>query len=234
MRFRKYTPTVLSLLAVGGVVLTVIQAIKDYNKCQTKIKTLQNDSMADKIIVVTPCFIPTISLAAGTIACILGANTLNQRNQAILISALESVKAHYGLYRREVIKRYGKEADEEIEYSICRLHSNGHITDLDCPDSKILFMEPYSRIIFEAYERTIMDAEYHFNRNYALTGVAHYNDFLDMLKIAPVSGSDTIGWDFSSGLVWVDFFHRMEKHNGKDVCVIYTEYPPDEIDEDYL
>lgn len=221
--------TILSFIAVGGVIATAIQSIRDWEKCKPKIETMKNEETLDKIIVAIPCFIPTISLTAGTTVCILGANALNKRSQTLLISALESLKGHYGLYRQNVIERYGEDVDKEMVSSICRLDSETHFYDIDEPDQKLIFYDDISRQTFEAYERVVMDAEYHFNKNYCLSGLIPYNNFLYLLNIQPMPEGDNIGWSFEDGIVWVDFVHRMEKRDGQNVCVIYTLYPPDEI-----
>lgn len=235
-KIQRGSPTILSVLAVGGVIVTAVQATRDYAKMERKIDNVLNSGLSkpEKVITIAECFLPTAALATGTITCILGANALNKRNQAMLMSALESFRTRYGAYRQNVIDRYGEEVDKEIEAETIRKFSDFHAIDFDEPDIKMTFMEPIGGQKFEAYERTVMDAEYHYNRNYVLGGVITYNSLMDMFGLQHIPDGDDIGWCYDDGILWVDFSHRKEIVDGEIVYVIDTDYAPDFISKEWL
>lgn len=45
------------------------------------------------------CYIPAVAIGASTIACIMGANALNRRQQAALTSAYALVQSSYKEYK---------------------------------------------------------------------------------------------------------------------------------------
>lgn len=256
LKLQKHSPTILSVLAAGGVIGTAILAVKNGRKADKirdqiiydryedyDIETLL-DADIDVISLnthdkmeIASAYIPTISLAAGTIICIFGANALNKRNQAMILSAYEMMRNSYNEYRKSLIDLYGEETDKKVvEHMACyKVAAEYHQQRLDTPDEKLMFLEPNSGFMFEAYEREVMDAEYHFNRNFTLRGYATLNELWGFLNpdIPPTEGGDEVGWDMASGILWVDFEHRLIDRDDQDVFVIDTVFPPDIINEMY-
>lgn len=66
----------------------------------------------EKIKTAGPVYIPTIITGAGTIACIFGANILNKRQQASLMSAYALVDNSFTEYKNKLKELYGEEAHE--------------------------------------------------------------------------------------------------------------------------
>ena len=96
--------------------------------------------------------------------------------------------------------------DEDlIRTHMVRNHANFHSLDDPGPDQKMLFYEEYSERYFERYEREIMDAEYHLNRNFVLCGYASLNDFYEFLGLEPTELGEEVGWTTDDGIQWVDF-----------------------------
>ena len=90
--------TLLTFIGVVGVIATAVMAVKDSTKARNLLIDAEIDkgcdlSTKEKIIVAAPAYIPTVVVAGATIACVLGANILNQRSQASLMSAY-ALKRH--------------------------------------------------------------------------------------------------------------------------------------------
>ena len=232
--------TVLTLASAVGVIATSIAAVKVTPKA---IKLLKEEeerrdsplTNVDKILTVGPVYIPPIILGVSTIFCILGANTLSKKSQATLLAGYELTKNSFKEYRNTLIELKGKEVDQEIRDNIMRAHAEVHITDLDQPDQKIKFVETYSGQEFYAYEREVMDAEYHLNRNFCLRGYVTVNEFAEFLGIKPIDHGDRVMWAVDDEYYWIDFEHNVKQDkNGEYVCYIYYLFKPsDEHADDY-
>lgn len=232
--------TALTIASVIGVVATSITAVKVTPKAIKLLKSEEEQrgeplTNVDKILTVGPLYIPPVVLGVSTIMCILGVNALNKKSQATLLAGYELTKNSFKEYRDTLIELKGEEVDQEIRDNIMRTHSEVHITDLDQPDQKIKFVESYSGQEFFAYEREVMDAEYHLNRNFCLRGYATINEFAELLGINPVSSDDRIMWAVEDELYWIDFEHYVKQDkNGDYVCYIeYVFAPSDEHADDY-
>lgn len=179
----------------------------------------------EKILIYSQAYAPAIGMGLATVLCII---TVENR-QKELISAYNLLEKNFNRYRRKLIEMDGIEKDEEIISELTRTYSDCHTTDINTPDVKRLFRDPITGIEFEAYERFIMDAEYHLNRNFILRGSININEYLDFLNL-PRRGfeeDDDTGWEISDGYCWIDFYHE-EDPDG--VVVICTEFPPDKFD----
>lgn len=232
--------TILTLASAVGVIATSITAVKVTPKAIKLLKEEEEQrgeplTNVDKILTVGSLYIPPIILGVSTIMCILGANALNKKSQATLLAGYELTKNSFKEYRDTLIELKGEEVDREIRDNIMRTHSEIHITDLNQPDQKIKFVESYSGQEFFAYEREVMDAEYHLNRNFCLRGYATINEFAEFLGIKPISSDDRIMWAVGDEFYWIDFEHIVKQDkNGNYVCYIeYIFAPSDDHAEDY-
>ena len=164
----------------------------------------------------------------------MGTNALSKKSQATLLAGYELTKNSFKEYRNTLIELKGEEVDQEIRDNIMRAHAEVHITDLDQPDQKIKFVETYSGQEFFAYEREVMDAEYHLNRNFCLRGYATLNEFAEFLGINQIPDNDRIMWAVEDELYWIDFVHHVKQDkNGDYVCYIeYVFGPSDDHADD--
>ena len=126
--------TVLTCIGAVGVVATSVLTAKATPKAVKICEELRNeriDNFEDEptkfeyVKAAWKCYIPAIVAGASTIACILGANILNAKAQASLMSAYALLDSSYKDYQKKVTEKYGKEADEGIKDEIVQEHYNG-------------------------------------------------------------------------------------------------------------
>ena len=224
--------TILSVLAVGGVVGTSISVGRATNQASKKLKDatdVKGEALnnIEIIVNVAPVYIPAILWAGSTIVCIIGANVLNKRAQAALMSAYALADNTFKEYRGKLIELHGKEMDEEIRGEIARNHYDYHVLGIEHPDQKVLWYEPYSDRFFEMYERELIDAEYHMNRNFIIGGSRSLNDLYEMLGLPPTYKGDKNGWCVCDGYMWIDFEHILQKDpDGKEYYILSAVFPP--------
>lgn len=117
------TSTMLTWIGAVGVVATSILTAKSTFKAamileQEKCERGGELTTAEAIKVTWPAYVPPVIMGAATISCILGANILNQRTQASLMSAYALLDNSYKEYRRKVNELYGEDADENVKEAI--------------------------------------------------------------------------------------------------------------------
>lgn len=235
---RRSSPTILCCVAAVGVVGTAIASAKAVPKAMKLLENATEEkgeklSKAEIVITVAPLYIPTVAIGAGTIFCIFGANILSKHQQAQLMSAYALLKNYHKEYRDKLIELHGEEADIEIRNAMVRERCNFHPLDLDVPDGKVIFYDEISGESVMRYEREVIDAEYHFNRNFTLRGYAFLNEFYEFLGLPTTEYGGTVGWSISSGIEWVDFEHRLiDNGDGGPACYsIDMIFPPEVLEE---
>ena len=242
--FMKNGTTILSVIASFGVIGTVVLAVKATPEAEEKIKA---DSRRNhdgdpygysKTEAIKSCwrfYIPTFSIGVATIACILGANALNKKQQTSLISAYALLNDEFKLYRRGAIDVYGEDADTKIKSEIakkmyintCGLCScSVYDADMDKSD-ELLFYDFYSKRFFNATIGAVMNAEYHINRMLNFKGEIDVNTFYEFLGLDPVENGNEIGWNmdylmYAFDSMWIDFDNQMTQMEDGMECYILS------------
>lgn len=235
---RRSAPAILCSVAAVGVVGTAVAAVRVTPKAMELLKDAADEKRADlskteMIVAVAHLYIPATAIGVGTIFCIFGANALNKKQQVRLMSAYALLKNYHKGYRDKLIELHGEEADIEIGNAMVREHCNYHEIDMDEPDRKVIFYDEISGESIVRYEREIIDAEYHFNRNFTLRGYAFLNELYDFLGMRQTEYGSIAGWSMSSGIMWVDFEHRLiDNDDGGIACYsIDMIFAPEIIEE---
>ncbi len=246
---RKYSPVALSCIASVGVVVTAVVAVKATPKAVEKIhadsrKNHDGDPYAytkkEAVASAWKCYIPAVVIGVSTIACIMGANALNRRQQAALTSAYALVRNSYKEYKDKLKELYGEEAHQRIIQELAVEKANNvHLqagTFLgyqslgfdDLQEEECLFYDAMGDRYFTSTVTRVLKAEYHLNRNFCLGWIPSLNDFYKFLGLDKTEYGDTVGWTNSDGdYYWIDFFHIYTDIDGTMDCwVIDADQTP--------
>ncbi len=236
---KKISPTILSCISAVGVVATSAMTVKATTKALRIVDENTNyncePSKTEAIQLTWKCYIPATAIGLSTIACIFGANVLNKRNQASIISAYVMLNESYQQYKKSANAVYGEDADSKIKIQMAKdtyVSADGYSVysaDFDPESEKILCYDLFSQRYFTATMAAILNAQYHINRNLCLRGDATINEFYDFLGLPHIDGGDNIGWSIEDlmedGIIWLDFDNRLTKmDDGMECCVISTPW----------
>lgn len=140
---KRHSSTILTVMGAIGVGATAVIAVKDTPKALRILEEAEQEkgeelTVKEKIITAGPVYIPAIAVGVSTITCIFGANALNKRNQAALMSAYALLDQSYKDYKRKVSDIYGEDADKKIIEEVAKeeLEPRDSIDDTD--DSNVV------------------------------------------------------------------------------------------------
>lgn len=243
---KKNSATILTVAAAAGVITTSILSAKAAIKASRVLAHKEEEkgeklTLEETISAVWTIYIPPIVAGGSTIACVFGANILNQRQQASLASAYALVDSSYKEYKAKLKELYGEEAHNNIVDAIAaeecdEVHiSAGGLTsaytqEIESDAEPRLFYDEYSGRYFETTIEKVLLAEYHLNRNYILRGFARLNEFYEFLGLEPTDYGETVGWDICGEIYWIDFNHRKafigDDNDGFECYIIEMPYYP--------
>lgn len=236
--------TILTCIGAIGVVATAITAVKATPKAiklleQATYEKGEDLTKIEMIKVAGPAYIPSVAIGASTIACIFGANVLNKRKQATIMSAYAFADNAYKEYRGKVKELLGEETDNRIRDAIAMDKRDEEVTgyvpglgSLDLSGEKYLFFEEHRGKYFEATMEQVLNAEYHLNRNFSMRGDVCLNEFYEFLGLEPNEIGHALGWDITTLVedydsTWIDFSHRLTKlEDGLECYIIETPIAP--------
>lgn len=232
--FKRRAPTILSFAAVAGVGVTAVLAAKAAPKAERIRKERErNDKYetAKTAVSAVSVYIPAVVVGISTASCILGANVLNKRRQAALVSAYVLLNEAHKEYKKKAVELFGSDACSKIHEELAKDRYDEEKPDIS-DGEKILFYEEYYGDYFESTKEQVLLAEYHFNRNFALRGYAELNEFYEFLGLPKTEAGSVLGWSLDAGeeyygYSWIDFEHDIVTlDDGLECCLISMPFPP--------
>lgn len=217
------SPTILTVVASVGVIVTTITAVRATPKAvkllkEAELEKGENLTKVEIIRVAGPSYIPSALLGISTIVCIFGANALNQKKQASLMSAYVMLNESYKQYRKSAKIVYGEDADDKIHVEMAKdamvaTYDWGYQVynmDMDSESERLLFYDLSSKKYFRTTMAAVLNAQYHVNRNLAIRGDCSLNEYLSFLGVEGIDGGNDLGWDISymveeMDCYWLDF-----------------------------
>jgi hypothetical protein len=230
---KKNSATILTCVGAVGVVATTVTAVKSTPKALMLLDTAKKEkgeelTKLETIKIAGPAYIPTVVLGASTLACIFGANILNKRGQAALMSMYALVDSGYKDYRKKVDDIYGKEAGKQVRAGIAKdKYAEKYSENPLVPeDGKRLYYDFFSDQYFEARPFDVQRAEYELNRTLMLDDCVYLDDWYRMIGIDPLEPNNNFGWTTCGNMdaywqTWIDFHHEtVEIDDGLECIVI--------------
>ena len=230
---------ILTGAGVAGVISTAVLAAKATPKAldilAEKEKYKQEKygyplTRFEKVLAMSPAYIPAALMGIATTACILGANHINQVRQSELLAAYACLDASFIEYRHKVNDIFGSNCDkmvmDEIEKERYLSEQYGDISE------KKLFYEQFSNRYFEMSIYEVMKATYDANRMYAFCGNMSLNQLYEFFNLAPTKNGDKIGWSAYKdwecyGSAWLDIrWEAIETPDGLEAFGITFNIDP--------
>lgn len=227
---KKNASTILTCIGGVGVVVTSVMAVKATPKAislinEAKDKKGETLTKFEMIRTTTPVYIPSILIGMSTIACIFGANILNKRSQAALMSAYALLDGSYKDYKNKTSKFYGEGETNRIKEELAK--DKYEESDIKVEDDIMLFYDEFSKRYFESTMYKVQHAEYLINRNIYMREYTTLNNFYEYLNIDGINGGDYLGWSERGnisryGKSWTDFSHSKVIMDDGLECKIIT------------
>lgn len=246
-----HSPTILTGIGAIGVITTAVMAVKATPKALELIEDKEHETPGvfahltpiEKIKAAWTCYIPTIIVGTSTIACIFGANVLNRKQQASLLSAYALLNNSYKEYKDKLKELYGEETHRKIMESLCvEKAKNANVTAIggvmgncissdfeDAYEEEMLFYDNLSKRYFQSTISKVLQAEYHLNRNFVIGGCVSLNDYYEFLGLEKTEYGETVRWNnFDGYYYWIDFNHqKVELDDGLECYIIDVMFDPD-------
>lgn len=230
---KRNASTILTIVGGVGVVSSTILAAKASPKAmvlleEAKQEKGENLTVLEKFKVAGPVYIPTVVSGVTTLACIFGANMLNKRQQAALVSAYALLDSSYKDYKKKAEDLFGEDADNRIKEEIAK----DKYVKTEVKDDEILFYDCFSERYFKSTLMKVSQAEYNVNRDIHTRGWAELNEFYERLGIDDFEKYEALGWAEGGNYemywqAWVDFNHnRITMDDGTEcISIMFIQEP---------
>lgn len=240
---KRNSSTILTCAGAVGLIATTVTAVKATPKAVLLLEEAKKEKGEDltKLEIVQtagPVYIPSIVLGVSTLACMFGANILNKRGQASLMSGYALLDSAYKDYKNKVDELYGEEAGANVRAGIAK--DKYEENPIEVSGDNRLYYDFYSGRYFEATPAFVKNAEYEFNRALVMDDCIYLNEWYHMLDLEPLEHGLSFGWSTCANSemywqTWVDFHHeKVTMDDGLECTIISFMQEPYPNFEDWL
>lgn len=229
----KHSPKILTGLSVVGVVTTTVMAVKAtpgvIDTLRAEAADLERELTPKEIVALSwKSYIPATSMGMATIACVLGANAVNTKRNAVIASAYSLTQNAFQEYKHQVIETFGESEAKKVNENLAKKRINDDppttetIIIAGAGDS--LFRDSLSSRYFttniESVRKAINDINYQINSE----GYASLNEFYNLIGLEETALGEELGWR-SDNQLEVDFYPVMATDGRPCIELQYPKSP---------
>ena len=231
----KHSPEILTGIGIAGMVTTTVLAVKATPKALQLIDDKKMDVFFDSLdpedisgnntdytyISLTPIeiikaawkpYIPAIVTGVASVACLIGASSVNAKRNAALATAYELSKTALTEYKEKVVEEIGEKKEKIIREKVAQDRvdktpiNNSDVVVIGSGD--VLFMEPICGKTFKSdieYVRKVIN-DFNFRMTTGCEEYISLSEFYDEFKLKHTRASDSLGWNLGrDGQIKIDF-----------------------------
>lgn len=202
---RKHSPEILTGIGIAGMVATTIMAVKATPKAILLINEKEVEMRVEKlpkkevVKTVWKCYVPAAVTGVASVACVLGASSINAKRNAALATAYTITETALKEYKEKIVETIGEKKAEEISAAVSqdKLDKNPVVKAevIETGNGKTLCYDALSGRYFHSDVDKIKRAEYELNRQILNEGYVSLNDFYYALDLDPIKVGDKLGWN---------------------------------------
>lgn len=246
----KHSPQILTGLGIAGMVTTTVLAVKATPKALELIEDERRNriseatmeeakewvevgdvkiSPVDYVRVAWKPYIPSVVLGAASIACIIGANSVNTRRTAALATAYKLSETAFSEYKEKVVEEIGEKKEKVIREKVAEKKINKNPVSKNeviiTEKGNTLCYDSISGRYFKSDMEKIKKAINELNRRMIYDMYVPLNDFYDELELENTPMGDDLGWNLDNGLIEVDFTSRIADDGTPCIVINYHVAP---------
>lgn len=234
----KHSPEILMGVGIAGMVTTTVLSVRATPKAMALIeeeklrryRELDDDTLTkvDVVKVAWKPYIPAAVTGTISIACLVGASSVNSKRTAALAAAYQLSETALSEYREKVVETIGEKKEKTVREKVNKdkLEKNPVSKSNVVMTSKgdTLCFDPLSARYFKSDIDRIKRAENNLNKRmlHDISGYVSLNEFYDELGLDHTDVGDDLGWNVDD---LIDIFITSHvADNGEPAIVL--EYHP--------
>lgn len=225
----KHSSEILTGIGIAGMITTTILAVKATPKALELIEERRKEwemdelSPIDTIKVAWKPYIPAMATGVASVACLIGASSVNMKRNAALATAYKLSETAFSEYKEKVVETIGEKKEEIIKDKVAKSKlekdpvSKSEVIIIS--GGKTLCYDSISGRYFESDIEKIKRAVNELNRRMIVDMYISLSEFYDELGLNHTSISDELGWNLDDGSLEV-YFSSQIADNGTPCIVL--------------
>jgi len=202
------SPVILTGMAVAGTVSAAILAAKGGMQAQQELDALLEEveegraneellTFQGKVKTTWKFYIPAGLMTGATVACVIGAHSVNTRRNAAIMSAYSLTDKAFQEYKEKVVEQLGEKKEQLVRDDIAKDHLESNPpsdTTVVIQGDKTLCYDGVTGRYFESDMQTLRKAVNDINEKCINEVYASQNDFYRLIGLDPIAIGEEIGW----------------------------------------
>lgn len=232
---KKHSPEILTGIGIAGMITTTVMAVRATPKALILIEERKEEIGAEKLeamdMVKTAwaCYIPAAITGTLSVACLIGASSVNARRNAALATAYTLSESALKDYQGKVIEMFGEKKNEAVKDAIAKdkVEKNPVVTRevIITEKGNTLCYDAISGRYFKSDIEKIKKAECELNRQMLDDMYVSLNDFYYEIGLDSVKLGDKLGWNVDSGYIDLSFSSQLASDGTPCLVIDYSVAP---------
>lgn len=233
-KLSEHSPEILTGIGITGLLSTTVLAVKATPKALRLIDEKKEENNTDELtnmeVVKTcwKCYIPAAVTASVSVACLIGANSVNSKRNAVLATAYKLSESAFSEYKEKVIETIG-EKKEEVRDKIAkdRIEKNpvNNNEVIITGKGDVLCYDVVSGRYFKSDVDKIRKAENTLNKKLMNDMYCSLNEFYDLIGLPFTQMGFDLGWNVNDSLVEIEFSTQLSEDDTPCVVIQYSVLP---------
>ena len=226
------SPAILTGLGCAGVLTTAILTGRATLRASEILKMEAPDEQlpATEIVKLTwKVFIPPVLVGASSIACIIGANTINTHRNAALAALYSLSETAFREYKEKVVEEIGRNKELKVRDSIAqdRVTTNpvGDRTIIFTGNGEVLCYDALCDRYFKSSAEKIRQQVLKLNEDLRNEMWLDLNDLYYAIGLPSTKLGNQVGFDMDKGYIQVDYTGTLTPEGQPCLSIDMTVYP---------
>ena len=245
MAAKRHSPEILTGIGIAGMITTAVMAVRATPKALQMIEEAGYKKGSDENPIedmeftpLTPietvqaawkCYIPSAVVGGVSIACLVGASSVNAKRNAALATAYALSESTLKEYQEKVVEKLGKKKEQEVRDDIAK----DHVDRNPVSKSEVIITEKGNTLCFDKlsgrYFRSDIDklkaAVNELNRQMRYDMYISVNEFYDEIGLSHTDFGDMLGWNIDRDYIDLQFSSQLAEDGTPCLVVAHRVLP---------
>lgn len=232
---KKHSPEILTGIGIAGMITTTVLAVKATPKALILIEREKKKQDLDKLMPVEtvkiawPCYIPAAVTGVMSIACLIGASSVNVRRNAALATAYALSETALKEYRDKIKETIGDKKEQSVRDAIAK----DRIERNPVSNREIIITERGNSLCYDVvsgrYFRSDIDKikkiANELNRRMLDEMDVSLNDFYYEIGLSNTKLGNDLGWNINDGFIDFNFSSQLADDGTPCLVIDYSIAP---------
>lgn len=232
---RKHSPEILTGIGIAGMITTTVLAVRATPKALVLLEEKKDELNTDKLTPVETvkttwlCYLPSAIVGTASVACLIGASSVNLRRNAALATAYALSESTLKDYQKKVVEEIGEKKEKVIREASSKAElernpvSKNEIIITGGGDS--LCYDVVCKRYFKSNIDKLRSIANDLNERLRNENYISLNEFYDEVGLDHVGAGYELGWNIDKGYIKLEFGCHLAD-DGTPCIVVGFDNPP--------